>query len=47
MLTLDEIIEFENESTYLDFKREEYRSQEYEKLIKDVISMANAPINQI
>lgn len=46
MLTLDEMIEFENESTVLDFKREEYRSQEYEKLIKDVMSMANAPINQ-
>lgn len=46
MLTLDEIIEFENESTCLDFKREEYRSQEYEKLIKDVMSMANAPVNQ-
>lgn len=46
MLTLDEMIEFENESTCLDFKREEYRNQEYEKLIKDVMSMANAPINQ-
>lgn len=46
MLTLDEMIEFENESTILDFKREEYRSQEYEKLIKDVMSMANAPISQ-
>ena len=46
MLTLDEMIEFENESTVLDFKREEYRSQEYERLIKDVMSMANAPINQ-
>lgn len=46
MLTLDEIIEFENESTCLDFKMEEYRNQEYEKLIKDVMSMANAPVNQ-
>ncbi len=46
MLTLDEIIEFENESIYLDFKREEYKVQEYEKLLKDVMSMANAPINE-
>lgn len=39
---LDDIIEFEEESTTLDFKKEQYHKQKYEDMIKDVIAMANA-----
>lgn len=46
MLTLNEMIEYENENTNLDFKREEYAKEKYNDLIKDVMSMANSPTNQ-
>lgn len=46
MLTFDEIIEFENENTWLDFKLQEYSKGEYVDLIKDVMSMANAPMEE-
>ena len=40
------MIEYENENTNLDFKREEYAKEKYNDLIKDVMSMANSPTNQ-
>lgn len=39
---LDDIIYFDTESTNLDFKKEEYKKGNYAKLLKDVMSMANA-----
>lgn len=42
MLNFDELIEYENESTRLDFKRVQYVKHFYEALLKDVLSMANA-----
>ena len=41
-LNLDDIIEYDEESTNLDFKKEEYKKADYTSLIKDVMSMANA-----
>lgn len=41
-MILDDIIRYEPESTYVDFKREEYHSKKYYSLIKDVVAMANA-----
>lgn len=41
-MNIDDIIEFEEENTNLDFKKEEYRKENYDSLIKDVMSMANA-----
>ncbi len=41
-MSLDDIIEFDNENTNLDFKKEEYKKERYESLIKDIMSMANA-----
>lgn len=40
-MDLDDIIEFDEEGTNLDFKKEEYRKESYSSLIKDVMSMAN------
>lgn len=41
-LNLDDIIEYDEESTNLDFKKQEYHKNEYLSLIKDISSMANA-----
>jgi hypothetical protein len=41
MKTTD-IIEYENENTSLDFKRDQYRKENYLSLLKDIISLANA-----
>jgi hypothetical protein len=41
-LDIGKIIEFENESTYVDFKMSQYENKE--ELLKDVMSMANANI---
>ena len=41
-MNLEEIIEFEEENTNLDFKRDEYVKGNYDSLIKDIMSMANA-----
>lgn len=45
-MNLDDLILWENENTFLDFKREEYRKGEKQKLIKDIMAMANAPDEQ-
>lgn len=44
MDNLEWMIKYENESTNLDFKREQYRKENYTSLIKDVMAMANAAI---
>lgn len=38
------LIKFEREGTKLDFKKEQYRKEKYQDLIKDIMSMANAPV---
>jgi hypothetical protein len=44
---LEEIIEFENENTELDFKSIQYVKSNYENLLKDLISMANAKTSNV
>lgn len=42
---MDELLDlilYENENTRLDFKRDEYKKDDYVSLLKDVMSMANA-----
>ena len=46
-MKLDDIIEYDEESTNLDFKKEEYHKNDYASLIKDISSMANAVNNEI
>lgn len=41
-MNLDDIIEYDEEGTNLDFKKEEYHKNDYVSLIKDISSMANA-----
>lgn len=41
-MNLDDIIEYDDEGTNLDFKKEEYKRENYTALLKDVMSMANA-----
>lgn len=41
-MDIKDIIEFENESTCVDFKSTEYRKASFVPFLKDVISMANA-----
>ena len=41
-MNIDDIIEYDEESTNLDFKQEEYHKSDYASLIKDISSMANA-----
>lgn len=43
---LNEIIEYEGESVYVDFKKEYYHKEDKLEKIKDVISMANAHTNE-
>lgn len=45
MRDIEEIIEFENESTSLDFKAKQYMKGNYESFLKDIISMANGKTN--
>ena len=42
MEEINELILFENENTRLDFKKIEYRKENYSSFLKDVISMSNA-----
>ena len=46
-MNLDDIIEYDEESTNLDFKKEEYNKKDYVSLIKDILSMANAVNSEI
>lgn len=42
MEELLDLILYENENTRLDFKRDEYKKEDYSSFLKDIISMANA-----
>ncbi|MFZ2472281.1 MAG: ATP-binding protein [Methanothrix sp.] len=44
MANLDDLINYENENSGLDFKAIQYKKEKYDDLIKDIISMANADI---
>lgn len=44
MENIQDLIQYENENTSLDFKRDEYKKENYSSLLKDIISMANANI---
>lgn len=41
-MDLEDIIQYENESTYVDFKATQYIKGQYPSFIKDVMAMANA-----
>src|SRR5689334_1846436 len=45
MSYLDDLIEYENENTSLDFKREQYLREKFEDLLRDLIAMANADLS--
>ena len=44
MINFDDLIKYENENTCLDFKAIQYEKGQYEELIKDIMSMANADV---
>ena len=44
MINFDDLIKYENENTCLDFKAIQYEKNQYEELIKDIMSMANADV---
>lgn len=46
MQEIEELILYENENTRLDFKRDEYRKENYASFLKDVLSMSNAITNE-
>ncbi|KAB7731093.1 hypothetical protein F5984_09775 [Rudanella paleaurantiibacter] len=45
MDNLNDLIEYENENTRLDFKSSQYTKPQYASLLKDVMAMANASIS--
>ncbi|MCJ7790284.1 MAG: ATP-binding protein [Candidatus Atribacteria bacterium] len=44
MINFDDLIKYENENTSLDFKAIQYKKGQHEDLIKDIMSMANADV---
>ena len=44
MVNFDNLIKYENENTSLDFKAIQYEKSQYEEFIKDIMSMANADV---
>jgi|AntRauTorcE11897_2_1112592.scaffolds.fasta_scaffold03719_6 uncharacterized protein YccT (UPF0319 family) len=46
MSDFDDLIAYENEHTYLDFKAIQYTKEKHEDLLKDLIAIANAAGNQ-
>lgn len=44
MINFDDLIKYENENTSLDFKAIQYEKSQYEEFIKDIMSMANADV---
>ena len=43
-MTLEDIIRYEGEQTYVDYKCEQYSKDKYAALLKDIIAMANADL---
>lgn len=46
MSNIELLIKYEREGTKLDFKKEQYHKEKYKDLIKDIMAMANAPIEE-
>ena len=44
MINFNDLIKYENENTSLDFKAIQYRKEQYGALLKDIISMTNADV---
>lgn len=44
MVNFDDLIKYENENTSLDFKAIQYEKKQHKALIKDIMSMANADV---
>jgi len=44
MINFDDLIKYENENTSLDFKAIQYKKGQHEDLVKDIMSMANADV---
>jgi len=44
MTNFDDLIKYENENISLDFKAIQYKKDQHEELIKDIMSMANADV---
>lgn len=44
---LDDLIQFENENSYLDFKAIQYKKENNQSLLKDLMAMANAKTDSI
>ena len=44
MINVDNLIKYENENTSLEFKAIQYKKSQHEDLIKDIMSMANADV---
>ena len=44
MINFDNLIKYENENTSLEFKAIQYKKSQHEDLIKDIMSMANADV---
>ncbi|MDQ7839236.1 MAG: ATP-binding protein [Thermodesulfobacteriota bacterium] len=45
MVSIEDIVRYENEHTGLDFKAVQYKKDQYEELIKDIMAIANADFN--
>ena len=45
MVDLDDLIKYESECGYLDFKAIQYTKEQHHELIKDVISFANSDVS--
>ena len=45
MENIEWLVKYEREGTRLDFKREQYQKEKNKDFIKDIMSMANAPID--
>ena len=42
----EDLVRYEHENTALDFKRSQYTKKTHQDLLKDVISMANADVEE-
>ena len=45
MSNIEWLVNYEREGTKLDFKKEQYQKEKYHDLIKDIMSMANSPVD--
>ena len=45
-MDLNDLIKYEKETTFLDFKKNQYKKGDYHSFIKDIMSMANAEVKE-